>query len=1213
MEHSIAFPRQNATLTHADSNPNFYDNAYREKNNKSAACSSYPAASQTAFPLPKPPLRATKGTEEERLLHLTLSADSAQDKFYIYRLRDFPNARQTRERNPEMKPRMKDKTDSYEGVAAALKAKMSDTSSESNQESNSKKRSIGANGDKGRAGESGDEKRRRLVGEEGTVNGNGAKKILFGEGSVNGNGAKKTSFAEPAVNGNGAKKTSFDEPAVNGNGAKKTSFAEPEKSGAVNGNGAKKISLAEPASPASSNASGGKKASTEGVGKTATTSVNGIKKAAIAESASPVTATARDTPKPSSFGKKQKTTGLANGAAGSLRPSQRLLDEKEKKIFQERRKLPIWLSGPDIKYGLRYKGNVMLLAGETGSGKSTQVPQFLMNEPWMVRKSVVIKGEDGEDKTVAVGGMIAITEPRRVAAISLAQRVAAETGSYLGPHCNERDRVGYAVRFESNVPRGAKIKFLTEGMLLQEFAAISLAQRVAAETGSYLGPHCNERDRVGYAVRFESNVPRGAKIKFLTEGMLLQELLRDRHLRKYSCVVVDEVHERSVDVDLLLGFLKNILTGDLSGRGGIPLKVVIMSATADNILTGNLSGRGGIPLKVVIMSATADIEKLQEYFTISEKLPAPAITNGGGKQRKTNGVKPTGLIKEWIATTSPPPEAIIDGDNDEAHLVTESRRSSTSSTYSSWSGLSDTVKGSSSSTAASPAAASPAGSTPTSEPADATSSSTTPPLDIFDLKGTNNTITYRISGRQHPVSTLYVPTALPDLLEASFRTIFHIHTTEPMPGDILVFLSGQDEIESLLARVAAQAEQLVKSFPRLECTPLFGQLSIEKQQLAFARPLAKNARKCILATNIAETSITVPGVRYVIDTGKAKIKEYRPHLGLQSLLAKPISQSSAIQRRGRAGREAPGKVWRLYTEEQYNSLSAVERPEILRADVVEAVLKMKARGIDDIFSFPLLSPPPRDAMLKALTHLHTIGALSSTGELNETGRTMAQFPLSPNYARVLVAASHTSPACLLSAIDSIAVLSGDDIFIQPTSEEARLAAEDARKDLLRREGDIMTQLTTMQRYVREAAGERKRWCGVRGVNVRHMETGMNVRRQLRSACVSAGLITSSDIAELDDATEGQFIPLSEEAGEELLKCFLTAFVGRTAVLGPDGAYRTVRGRHVVVVHPSSVMFGRKREAVMFLEHVFTNKNYAKKCSGVRADWIAEVLAGEGQE
>ncbi|KFZ16860.1 hypothetical protein V501_02030 [Pseudogymnoascus sp. VKM F-4519 (FW-2642)] len=1006
--------------------------------------------------------------------------------------------------------------------------------SESSQEPNSKKRSIGANGEKGRAGESGDEKRRRLAGEEGAVNGNGAKKISFGDngggGAVNGNGAKKTSFAESAaVNGNGAKKTSFAESPVNGNGAKKTSFAEPERSGAVNGNGAKKISLAEAVSPASTSVRGGNKTSTEGALKLATAQVNGVKKAAAAESA-----TSNDTPKPSPFGKKQKPTGLANGAAGSLRPSQRLLDEKEKKIFQERRKLPIWLSGPDIKYGLRYKGNIMLLAGETGSGKSTQVPQFLMNEPWMVRKSVVVKGEDGEDKSVAVGGMIAITEPRRV-------------------------------------------------------AAISLAQRVAVETGSYLGPHCNERDKVGYAVRFESNVPKGAKIKFLTEGMLLQELLRDRHLRKYSCVVVDEVHERSVDVDLLLGFLKNILTGDLSGRGGIPLKVVIMSATAD-------------------------IEKLQEYFTIPEALPAPATTNGGGKQRKTKGVKPTGLIKEWIATTSPPPEAILDGDDGEEHPAMESRRSSASS-YSSWSGLSDTIKGSSSSAAS--AAASPASSTPTSSPADNLDASVAPPskpaLDIFDLKGKNNTITYRISGRQHPVSTLYVPAALPDLLEASFRTIFHIHTTEPMPGDILVFLSGQDEIESLLARVVAQAEQLVKSFPRLECTPLFGQLSIEKQQLAFARPLAKNARKCILATNIAETSITVPGVRYVIDTGKAKVKEYRPHLGLQSLLAKPISQSSAIQRRGRAGREAPGKVWRLYTEEQYNALSSVERPEILRADVVEAVLKMKARGIDDIFSFPLLSPPPRDAMLKALTHLNTIGALSSTGELNETGRTMAQFPLSPNYARVLVAASRTSPACLLAAIDAIAVLSGDDIFIQPTSEEARLAAEDARKDLLRREGDILTQLTTMQKYVRETAGERKRWCGIRGVNVRHMETGMSVRRQLRSACVSAGLVSSTDIAELDDAAEGEFIPMSEEAGEELLKCFLKAFVSRTAVLGADGSYRTVRGKHVVIVHPSSVMFGRKREAVMFLEHVFTNKNYAKKCSGVQADWIAEVLAGEGEE
>lgn len=950
--------------------------------------------------------------------------------------------------------------------------------------------------------------------------------------SSGGNGENANGVADKArlaeTSGEKRRKVSEESVTVNGNGARKTVLAESEASVSVT----KKTA--------------------------ATTSVLDKKKFKNATtSQAPLSTTKRlqnGTPNGVSnapLNNKYKPTNQTNGASASQRPSQRLLDDKEKKIFQDRRKLPIWLSGPDIKYALRYKGDVMLLIGETGSGKSTQVPQFLMNEPWMVRKSVTVKGPDGEDKAVNVGGMIAITEPRRV-------------------------------------------------------AAVSLAQRVAVETGSYLGPHCNENDKVGYAVRFESNVPRNAKIKFLTEGMLLQELLRDPHLRKYSCVIVDEVHERSVDVDLLLGFLKNILTGDKSGRGGIPLKVVIMSATAD-------------------------VEKLRGFFTLPKTLPVPAgpkiLTNGVNGHSRATPVKANGLVKKWIATTSPPPDggvdadnAIEDGDDDEEHPMTGSRRLSTSSnssirsTYSSWSGLSDTIK-------EGDLAVGTVGELLTEElprygATDKTDgeledaledgkATATAPGDIFDLKGTNNTIVYHIAGRQHPVSMLYVPEPVMDVLEGCFRTIFIIHTTEPMPGDILVFLTGQDEIESLLARVTEQATHLVKQFPRLECTPLFGQLSIEKQQVAFARPVNKNARKVILATNIAETSITVPGVRYVIDTGKAKVKEYRPHLGLQSLLPKPISKSSATQRKGRAGREAPGKVWRLYTEQQYADLPETDRPEILRSDVVEAVLKMKARGIEDIFGFPLMDAPPRDTILKALSHLFDIGALDADGALNAVGRQMAMFPLSPSYARVVVAAAQPDADCLVEAIDAIAALSGDDIFEQPKSEEEREITEEARKDLLRREGDILTQLTAMQRYCRETES-RKKWCQKHLVNARHMETALSVRRQLRQACVQAKLLSAGALA---DADAREFVPLAPERAETLLKCFLRAFVGRTAMLDKDGSYKTIRGKHTVQIHPSSVMHGRKREAIMYLEHVFTNKNYAKKCSGMQGDWIAEVMAG----
>lgn len=205
-------------------------------------------------------------------------------------------------------------------------------------------------------------------------------------------------------------------------------------------------------------------------------------------------------------------------------PNQHLLKAKKDQLATSRRKLPIWAHRADIRWNLRSK-DVLLLVGETGSGKSTQVPQFLISEPWFKRQQVPVEAEDGSTQNVYVGGMIAITEPRRVAATSLAHRVAAEMGSHLG----EKGFVG----------------------------------------------------DVGYAVRFDSNMPKGTKIKFLTEGMLLQEMLRDPCLRKYSAVIVDEIHERSVDVDLLTGFLKNIVMGDKKGRGGLPLKVIVMSATAN--------------------------------------------------------------------------------------------------------------------------------------------------------------------------------------------------------------------------------------------------------------------------------------------------------------------------------------------------------------------------------------------------------------------------------------------------------------------------------------------------------------------------------------------------------------------------------------------------------------------------------------------------------
>ncbi|KAI3323595.1 helicase associated domain-containing protein [Xylariaceae sp. AK1471] len=690
---------------------------------------------------------------------------------------------------------------------------------------------------------------------------------------------------------------------------------------------------------------------------------------------------------------------------GGNRPPKKAKEERDTPMLKARKALPIWAYRDEIKESLRKDNDLLLVVGETGSGKSTQTPQFLCEESWCCRKKVRV----GSD-IVGVGGMIAITQPRRVAATTLAGRVAREMGTPLG----------------------------------------------AAGEGS-----------VGYSVRFDHKVPKGAKIKFLTEGMLLQELLRDPNLRQYSAIIVDEIHERSVDVDLITGFLKQILASDKAGRGGIPLKVVIMSATAD-------------------------VEKIQDFF----------------------------------------------------------------------------------------------------RPNDAPS-----PMQLL-----------RIKGRQYPVEIKHADKPVPDIQEALLKQIFDIHLHEPLPGDILAFLTGQEEIEAAQRLIEEHCATLASNVPKLLVCPLYGQLSIQAQQDAFQPAKTKYTRKVVLATNIAETSVTVPGVRYVVDCGKAKVKQFRARLGMESLLAKAISKSSAIQRTGRAGREGPGKCYRLYTSKTYEELQDADLPEILRNDVLGAVLTMKARGINDILSFPLMDFPDIEAVEKALIHLYALNALADNGSITEIGRKLALFPVSAPYGRVLLAAASAEFDCLLEVIDVIAVLtSGETIFyqIQTEDDSERDTIEEARKELQRREGDILTFLTTMQRYAAENA-DRMTWCRARRISVRNMRQALNIRRQLRGICVKEKLLT-----ETPPPDPQPFVPLSPERADALLRCFMRGFATKTALLAPDSSYVTVQGKHVVAVHPSSVLHGQKKEAIMFLEHVFTQKNYAKKVSAIRADWIVEAMGGGG--
>lgn len=702
---------------------------------------------------------------------------------------------------------------------------------------------------------------------------------------------------------------------------------------------------------------------------------------------------------------------------------------KYRALQQVRMGLPIYPKAADIQSRLQTATDVLLLTAETGSGKSTQVPQFLLESPWCT-------------------GRIAVTQPRRVAAISLARRVADEMGSTLGKSA------------------GAK---------------------------------------VGYSVRFDDNVGRDNRIKFLTEGMLLQEMLRDPALTEYSCVLVDEVHERSVNVDLILGFLRDLLTGTSEA----------------------CKKRKGKPLKVVIMSATADTKSIISWL------------KEGYQQAKIKAVN-TQLIDDKDCDTS--------SKKAEKDVLAPGR-----------------------------------------------------------LNPSEESMLIHIAGRQHSVQTIYLHEPTQDIMEAALLRIFEIHRKEPLPGDILVFLTGSDAVMDLQRSVEEFIPQVItldSGLPKLQVLPLFAALPQAQQQLIF-EPVPSNTRKVIIATNIAETSITVPGVRFVIDSGKAKIKRYRPSIGLDSLLVKPITKSSAEQRKGRAGREAAGKCWRLYTNKDFEKLDKDTEPEILRTDLSSALLTMKARGIDDVLSFPLLAPPSREAMGRALLRLYQINALNDDGKLSETGSKIARLPLTPPLGRVIIEAAKPDMDCLLHVIDIVSCFSVENIFLDIKDEDSRPEVGEARALLQRRQGDHLTVLAAVQGYAAEHS-DRKAWARKHMISHRAMQNVMDARKQIRAQCVQAKLLAKEAL--IPGADDHKIV--SETTGNNILKCFLRGFLSNVARLVPDGSYRTIYNNQVVAIHPSSGLFGKKVEAILYNEFVFTNKSYARSVSAIQLNWLDEVLATE---
>lgn len=443
-----------------------------------------------------------------------------------------------------------------------------------------------------------------------------------------------------------------------------------------------------------------------------------------------------------------------------------------------------------------------------------------------------------------------------------------------------------------------------------------------------------------------------------------------------------------------------------------------------------------------------------------------------------------------------------------------------------------------------------------------------------------------IEGRQHPVKTFYAVEQQTDYLHAALTAAVQLHNEQPMGGQILVFLTGQEEIE-LLANLLKDCVKSTSSVnPDVDICPLYAGLPSTLQMKAL-RPAHGNTRKMILATNIAETSITIPGVKYVIDTGFVKAKEYNPHTGLDVLKVQPVSMAQARQRLGRAGRQCPGQCYRLYTEEQFYGLRSTTTPEIQRCNLSSVVLQLLALGIKDVANFDFLDAPLPKAIDDALDQLGLLGAIDvTTKQLTNIGKNMARFPLEPRFSKAILLSRDFH--CGEDIVTIVALLSVDSIFYTPPNR--RDSCNAVLQKFRSAEGDHITLLNTYRAF--KAVRGNKDWCEDNFINTKAMKTVSDIRTQLRDLC-----------AKLD-------IPL-ESCGKETSKirqCLTTGLFVNAAELQLDGSYRCLGQKMSASIHPSSSLFRAKPAYVVFTELVHTSKCYMRHVSVVDPQWLVSTAS-----
>ena len=464
----------------------------------------------------------------------------------------------------------------------------------------------------------------------------------------------------------------------------------------------------------------------------------------------------------------------------------------------------------------------------------------------------------------------------------------------------------------------------------------------------------------------------------------------------------------------------------------------------------------------------------------------------------------------------------------------------------------------------------------------------------------NNAEYIKVPGRRYPVDIYYTKSPEADYIEAAVITSLQIHISQAQElynddnkgGDILVFLTGQEEIELAKRMINNQIKKLHGKIPNCVVLPIYAALPSEEQSKIFL-PVQKGERKIILATNIAETSITINGIGYVIDSGFCKQICYDPRTGLETLAVTPISKANANQRAGRAGRVRPGKCFRLYTSNTFNNeLEEDNIPEIQRNNLINMILLMKSLGINNLLDFDFMDSPPHEILIKALELLYALGALNTEGILTQTGLKMIKYPIDPSLTKCLLS-SYNKYNCFKEMMIIVSMLSiGTSIFYD--SNDDNNSSKKAHSMFEHSEGDHLTLLQIYNEW--EDTDYSNIWCTENYIHPKAMQKARNIKEQLE-------YISKNKLGfNIDNKNNNK----NENINDNIRKSIITGFFFNSACLNKDGIYRTIKNPHVVNIHPNSILFKQNPKYIIYHELIYTSKEYMRYCIEVEPEWLLDI-------